>query len=329
MAGLPSGFRWPWRARAQDGTLALTLTDQAMRYVYATDTGERNATVSAWGTELRGASGREAFMKRIKAQLPPAKRVIVVLDARDYQIMQIEAPKVPAEELRSAVRWRAMEFFDGSPHNFTLDVLTMRQDEDSFGGAQNVIVVASQNDVVREHMKTCEALGLPLSIIDIPETAQRNLLNATAAGPAERKVEGALSVSAGRALMTIAIDGELQFFRRFEFDLDMLLARGEVHSALMSESPEAETVSRSLMQLHRSLDLWEDNHPRQTVGGLSVLAGGRSDALAERLKGELDIDVTPLSLANVFRLNSQESTAPWLDVAYLPLLGALLRPSAP
>ncbi len=328
MLGLPSGFPWPWRARAQAGTLALTFTDQAVRYVHATEAGEHGASIGSWGTELRGASSREVFLKRVKSQLPAAKRVIAVLDARDYQIMQIEAPKVPAEELRGAVRWRAMEFFDGSPHNFTLDVLTMRHDEESFGGVPNVIVVASQNEAVRAQMQVCESLELPLSVIDIPETAQRNILNAASAA-GEGGAAGLLSVSGGRALMTVAIDGELQFFRRFEFDIDMLLAQGEVQSALMSDSPETETVARSLMQLHRSMDLWEDNHPRQPIVSLAVCAGARSEALAERLRSELGLDTPALALAKVFRLNSVGAAPPWQDVAYLPLLGALLRPVTP
>ncbi len=328
MLGLPSGIRWPWRASAQEGILALTLTEHSMRYVLASEANERNATIVSWGTELRGVSSHEAFMKRIAARLPSARRTIAILDARDYQIMQVEAPNVPAEEMRGAVRWRAMEFFDGSPHNFTLDILTMNQDEESFGGIPNVIVVASQNDVVKARMQDCALLDLPLSVVDIAETAQRNLLNA-ATVPAVKpgEVAGVISVDAGRALMTVAIGGELQFFRRFEFDIDKLLAQGEVQSALMSDSPEAEAISRSLMQLHRSMDLWEDNHPRQPIVSLAVAAGSRSDVLAQRLQTELGIAIRALSLGEVFHLKNTGVPAPWLDVAYLPLLGALLRPS--
>jgi len=327
MLGLPSAIRWPWRAGANEGTLALTLTEHSMRFLLATETGEQGATVTAWGTELRGVSSRDAFMKRVAARLPSAKRVIAVLDPRDYQIMQVEAPNVPAEEMRGAVRWRAMEFFDGSPHNFTLDILTMHQDEESFGGIANVIVVAAQNDVVKGRMQDCAMLDLPLSIIDIPETAQRNLLNAATAATAKPgDVAGVLAVDAGRALMTVAVGGELQFFRRFEFDIDKLLAAGEIQSALMSDSPEAEAISRSLMQLHRSMDLWEDNHPRQAIGSMAIAAGTRSDVLADRLRAELGIETRTLVLDKVFRLKNAGAAPPWADVAYLPLLGALLRP---
>jgi len=329
MLGLPSAIRWPWRANANEGTLALTLTDHAMRFVLATEASEKGATLTAWGSELRGVSSKDAFLKRVTSRLPAARRVIAVLDPRDYQIMQVEAPNVPAEEMRGAVRWRAMEFFDGSPHNFTLDILAMHQDEDSFGGIQNVIVIAAQNDVIKNRMQECVLLDLALSIVDIPETAQRNLLNAsTAAVAKEGDIAGVMSVDAGRALMTVTVGGELQFFRRFEFDLDKILVSGEVQSALMSDSPEAEAVSRSLMQLHRSMDLWEDNHPRQAIGSMAIAAGPRGEALADRLRAELGIETKALSLANVFRLNNPGAAPPWDDVAYLPLLGALLRPVA-
>ena len=316
---------WPWRGRGKGDTLALTLNENSLRYVLASRSDERGATLAAWGTELRGNQTREAFMKRAKTILPTAERVIGVLDPRDYQILQIESPNVPPEELQSAVRWRAMEFVEGSPHDYTLDVLPVGGES---ARAANVIAVVAHNDIVRARMLDCEALGRPLSVIDVAETAQRNLLHAVLlAEPAAPSVAAALVADAGRALMIIAVQGQLYFFRRFEFDADILATADDVESELIGNNARAEAVLRSLTQLHRSLDLWDDIHPNLPLGTFRVDAGVRTGAIVARLKSETGVDTQPLTVATIFKVPVSRVPPPWLDAAYLPLLGGLLRPA--
>ncbi len=318
--------KWPWFGRNRGGSLAFTLNENLLRYVFASETSERGATIEAWGSELRGNQTREAFLKRAKAILPTAERVIAVLDPRDYQILQIEAPGVPAEELHSAVRWRAMEFVEGSPHDYTLDVLTVPTDP---GRPGSVIAVIAHNDTIRTRMLDCKALGHPIAAIDVGEMAQRNLLHAALL--AEASVPGvaaALVADGGRALMIIAVQGQLHFFRRFEFDVDILAAAvDELQSALMGTGAEADAVTRSLTQLHRSLDLWEDANLQNPISTLRVFAGAKSAAIIARLKTETGLDTRPLALESIFKVPISRAPPPWLDPAYFPLLGALLRPT--
>ncbi len=317
---------WPWRKRGKGDTLALTLNDNSLRYVLASHSDERGATLTAWGTELRGSQTREAFMKRARTILPTAaERVIVVLDSRDYQILQLDAPNVPPDELQSAVRWRAMEFMEGSPHDYTLDVLTLAEEPPR---AAKVIAVVAHNDTVRARMLDCEALGQPLSIIEIAETAQRNLLHAVLLRESTAlNVAAALVADAGRALMIIAVQGQLYFFRRFEFDTDLFGAVGEVESELIGNNAGAEAVLRSLTQLHRGLDLWDDIYPHLPLGTFRVDAGARTEAIIARLRPETGVDTQPLTLSAIFKVPASRAPPPWLDAAYLPLLGALLRPA--
>jgi len=307
--------------------LALTLTDHSVRYVLTSKSDERGATIAAWGSELRGNQTRDAFMKRIKALLPTAGRVIAVLDPTDYQIVQIESPNVPPEELNSAVRWRATEFVEGSPHDYTIDVLAVSGEP---GRPANVIAVLAHNDVVRARMLDCQALGRALSVIDVVETAQRNLLHAVLlAEPSAPPVAALLVTTAARASMVITVQGQLYFFRRFEFDADTLaVAVDEIHTALVGNSASEEMASRSLTQLHRSLDLWDDSYANLPLGTLFVEAGPKTAAIITRLKPETGVDTRPLTLSTIFKVPPSKAAPPWLDSAYLPLLGAVLRPVA-
>ena len=317
---------WPWRGRGKGDTLALTLNENSLRYVLASRSDERGATLAAWGTELRGNQTREAFMKRAKTLLPTAERVIGVLDPRDYQILQIESPNVPPEELQSAVRWRAMEFVEGSPLDYTLDVLPVGAES---ARAANVIAVVAPNDIVRARMLDCEALGRPLSVIDVAETAQRNLLHAVLLSESSApNVAAALVADAGRALMIITVQGQLYFFRRFEFDTDILAAVDDIQSELIGHDAGAEAMLRSLTQLHRSLDLWDDIYPQLPLGTFRVDAGVNTAAIIERLKPETGVETKPLALSTIFKVPPSKAPPPWRDAAYLPLLGAILRPAA-
>ncbi len=313
------------RAYVKGYTLALTLEDNSLRYVLAFNTSAQGATLVAWGTELRGSQTRNAFTKRIKSLLPAAERSIAVLAPREYQILQIDSPNVPPEELVSAVRWRAMEFVEGSPNDYTLDVLPVLAE---VGRNENVIAVVAHNDLIRARMVDCVELGHPLSVIEVAETAQRNLLHAQLlAEPGAPNVAAALVADAGRALMIVTVKGELCFFRRFEFDSDILAAAVDnVQSALIGTNAGAEALARSLTQLHRSLDLWDDLYPQTPIMTMRVDAGGMTDAIIDLLKVETRLDTRPFDMSLVFKLPNGKAAPPWKDAAYLPLLGALLRP---
>ncbi len=326
MAGLLSG--WPGRKRAMGGILAIGAGDNVFRYVLASEANEAGATIAAWGTEQRDYQTQETFLKRVKSVLPPAGRVIAVLDPGEYQIHQLEAPNVPREELREAVRWKAVEFLEGAPEDYTLDVLTV---EGAGEVVNKVIAVVAHNDVIRSLMRSGERLGRPLAVIDVCETAQRNLLHAVLATQADAPaVAAALVAHAGRALLVVAVQGQLSFFRRFEFDADMVAVPvNEAQAALISEGVGAETAAKSLSQLNRSLQMWDDSYPHLPLGTLRVEAGVKTAALVDRLRTETGVDARPLDPSAVFRVAAGKAAFPWADTAYLPLLGALLRPAEP
>ena len=316
---------WPWRGRAKGGVLAVALGENSLRYVFAREAGERGATVAAWGLEARGSQTRDSFLKRAKALLPRAGHAILMLDPGDYQILQLEAPNVLPEEVRGAVRWRATEFVEGSPLDYTIDVLNVATGGD---GPGKVIVVAAHNDLLRSRMRDGESLGLAVSVIDVAETAQRNLLNAALlAESSDLEVAGALVAHAGHASMIIAVRGELRFFRRFEFNVDRLALPVEEEEPLMvAQGQAAEAVSRSLTQLQRSLDLWDNTYVQLPLGTLRVHAGAHTAAIVDRIAPAAGVDTRPLALSGVFRAAAGRKAPPWEDPAYLPLLGALLRP---
>jgi hypothetical protein len=129
-------------------------------------------------------------------------------------------------------------------------------------------------------------------------------------------------------LLVVAVHGQLYFFRRFEFETDMVAVPvDEAQAALIGVGAGAETAARSLTQLNRSLDLWDDSHPHLPLGTLRVEAGPRTEEIVERIRPDAGVDTRPLDVSRIFKAAAGLGDAPWLDTAYLPLLGALLRPA--
>src|SRR5262245_12667757 len=91
---------------------------------------------------------------------------ISVLDPRGYQLLLVEAPDVPAEELRAAVRWRIKDLIDFHVDDAVIDVFEMPRH--ARGGTNRMMyAVTAKAEFVREQIELVESAGLTLDVIDI------------------------------------------------------------------------------------------------------------------------------------------------------------------
>lgn len=338
-------LRLPWQRRARSDRLVIACSDD--RFVYLQADGRR---LRRCGVEERGGDTPQAFARRVRALGLPAHEVIAVLPLAQCQLLQIEAPAVPAEELKAAARWRIKDLVDTRLDELTLDVLVVGDGRPR--ASKQLFVAAAHTAAVRETGDRARAAGLPLSVIDIRETAQRNLQTALAerAGRLPR-ASAALVLQGDQCLLTISAAGELFYTRRLDWDADTLNA---VHAAatpaaarpaqapveslemmdIVDYGAEPETgsagdageVPRFVIELQRSLDVWERTWPDLPLAGIVVHAAGQSQALAELLERSLGLAVEPLDTTALFPELADKPPA--LREAVLPLLGTLLRDGA-
>lgn len=299
------------------------------------------------GLEQRGSDTPQAFAKRVRALGLPAQEVIAVLPLAQCQLLQIEAPAVPAEELKAAARWRIKDLVDTRLDDLTLDVLVVGDGRPR--ATKQLFVAAANTAAVRETGDWARAAGLPLTVVDIRETAQRNLQTALAErdGRAGRAT-AALLLQDHQGLLTISAGGELFYARRLDWDPDTLLAApaaAGAASASFAEAPAATLemmdivdygaepesgahadegeVPRFVIELQRSLDVWERTWPDLPLAGIVVHAAAQSAALAALLERSLGVAATTLDAQRLFP--PLADTPPEVREAVLPLLGALLR----
>ena len=119
-----------------------------------------------------------------------------LLTGGDYQILNVEAPNVPSDEVKTAVRWRLKDILDFPAAEATIDVLDIALDANS-RAQQSVFVVAAKNSIIAPRQKLFLDAKVELTAIDIPEMAQRNVEHVDGRFGG-RKVENVLEAPAHR-----------------------------------------------------------------------------------------------------------------------------------
>jgi MSHA biogenesis protein MshI len=242
-------------------------------------------------------------------------QVTTVLKPAEYQILLVEAPAVKPAELKAAVRWRIKDMLDYHVDDAAIDVLDVPLPASAGQRAHYMYTVAARNDTVRSTIDRFSAAGMPLAVIDIPDTAQRNV-----AARLETDQRGlvTLTFDAHGGLITVNFAGELYLSRRLDINLAQLAElEGEARERLLE---------RVVLEVQRSLDHCERTYPffamgRMLVGPVPVDAG-----LREHLAANLYLPVEALELERVLRLPGEaRGWTPVQQAKWLKLLGAGLR----
>lgn len=231
----------------------------------------------------------------------------------EYQLLQVDAPNVPEDELRAAVRWHVKESLTYHVDDATIDV--MRIPADQAGGGKSVLyVVAASSELIKRRTELFERAHMNLCVIDIPEMAQRNI---AALYEQEGRALALLAFDESGGLLTFSSDGELYLARRIEISLGQLQ---DANDLLRQQS-----VDRLELEMQRSMDHFDRQFKHLSVRRLLVSAP-ESVGLVVRLSNSLDIPVEKLVLGEVMdwegvpELGSDEA-----QVAAFYALGAALR----
>jgi MSHA biogenesis protein MshI len=230
------------------------------------------------------------------AQLHGKGPVSLVLNPADYRLRLLDAPNVPTEELRSAVRWQIQDMLDFHADDGTLDVLEVPHPE-HVSHTRQIFAVAAKNSLLAEEAVLATNAGLNLTIIDIMETAQRNL--ATRLETPGRALAVFSFIEAG-GLLTLTLDGELCMARTMG-----------VNQALLDSEGMESVLERLTLEIQRSLDHFDRQFGGIPIDRLLLAPMEKADGLRDGLSGYLALPVEVMKLADV------------LDIAVVPDVQAL------
>lgn len=260
--------------------------------------------LAAGVVSVKGDNWNEAL-----AQLHGKGPVSLVLNPADYKLRLLDAPNVPVDELKSAVRWQIQDMLDFHADDGTVDVLQVPHPE-HVSHVRQIFAVAAKNSLLAEEAVLATNAGLNLTIIDIMETAQRNV--ATRLETPGRALAVFSFIETG-GLLTLTLDGELCMTRTMG-----------VNQTLLESEGLDNVLERLTLEIQRSLDHFDRQFGGIPVGRLLLAPMKKVTSLRDGLAGNLALPVEVLNLADVL------DTATFPDLNGLPpvcfhVIGAALR----
>lgn len=300
------------RTRKQDGWVAVCIARDGV-FVSAVDHVSNAMPHVRCAAFVPGDIDIGLLDKAAREGQSSSRHCVTLLAGGDYQILNVEAPNVPREEVKTAVRWRLKDILDFPAAEATIDVLDIPLDANA-RAQQSVFVVAARNSVIEARQKLFLEAKVDLHAIDIPEMAQRNV---SAMLEPEGRGVAMLSFGDDGGLLTVSYRGELYLSRRFDVALAQLLEPDH-------ERKHA-SFDRITLELQRSLDNFERQYSFISIAKL-VLGPSPVTGLDEYLSSNLYTPVETLDLATLFDLGQAPEL---LDAAqqqrFFLALGAALR----
>jgi MSHA biogenesis protein MshI len=258
-----------------------------------------------------GDQGQEKVLARAAADYDLARsRCTTVLDAHEYSLLLTEAPDVPPDELRAAIRWRIKDLIDFHINDATLDVFEL-PGEKAAGRARQMYAVAARSSAIQKRADVMHAAGINLDVIDIPEMAQRNL---AALLPEDAKGVVLLSFTSGGGLITISKQAEIYLSRNIDIGLDMMASFQDTN----------ELFDRIALEVQRSLDYYDSHFRQAPISTIALAPMSRAvPGLAEYLAANLSASVVMMDLTKL--MECEVELKPELQSACVAVLGAALR----
>ncbi|MCX7193497.1 MAG: agglutinin biogenesis protein MshI [Proteobacteria bacterium] len=269
--------------------------------------------------EYRDGSISTEELERVKDEAGLGKAVCTTLLAPgEYQMLLVEAPVVPDSELKTAVRWKIKDSLSYPVDDATVDVLQIPVNKNRTDQRpQSLYAIASPNPTIQKRMDLFDQAGLELRVIDIPETAQRNI---AALFEQKDRALAMLAFDEQGGLLTFTSDGELYLSRRIEITI------GQLSDA--NESLREQYRDRVELELQRSLDYFDRQFNHLSLSRV-ILSAPDDAGLLKLLDAAVGVAVERLDLSQVMDISAVPGLADSEFAARaLPALGAALRQEA-
>ncbi len=251
-------------------------------------------------------------------KLPRSQRgsTNLLLQAQDYQLIVMDVPPVVVHERREALRWRLRDLIDFPPEDAALDCIEIPAT--NLGeAATKLLTLVSKRDVVAHWMQRFQDAGQPLSSIDIPELALRNV--SLLAGQETAHAYLHVGLQATRLLMLW--QGELCAFRQLDIHANQWDRANSDERLDLSE--------RLALEIQRSADAFARQYNVADFTNLWVSGACQVEDLCAALEPLVTVPIQELRLKDWVDWSVTEQVADLSErVDYTLAVGAALRSEA-
>ncbi len=301
------------REKTEEGWLSIAMRPGEVSYVHGRSTAGGKAAILRCGTQA--LEGEFGGADRVAKEMGFARyQCSTLLEPGQYQFLQVEAPNVPQIELRTAIRWRVKDLLDYHVDDATIDVLDVPPDPAGTGRSHYMYAIAAQNALILECIGRFDAARIPLKVIEVEETAQRNV--ASLFESANRGV-ALLHIGARNGLLTINFRGELYLARRIDVGMKQLLGA--------HDEGREELLGRIALEVQRTFDHFDRQFPFVALEKLMLGPEPGDSGVAAHLARNLGLPVQPVQLAGALGYGPGVALDAESEWRLFHLLGASLR----
>jgi len=230
-----------------------------------------------------------------------------VVDADDYQVVQVEAPDVLPSEMRAAIRWRLRDAISFKVDDAVMDVFET-PDAARRTETRMLFAVAARPEAIERLTSTLQPAARNFYAIDIPELCLRNVCTLL---PQDAKGVAMLAFNDHYAQLITTRQGTMYLTRRIDTG---------------GPGPGGDEIDAGAMalELQRSLDYYESHYDQSPIGDLVIAPGGeRAQRIAAAIRNETSLRVSVLDVRELCQVQADgEIVTDWPS---LMALGAALR----
>ncbi|MDX1481067.1 MAG: hypothetical protein R3315_05285 [Woeseiaceae bacterium] len=221
-----------------------------------------------------------------------------VLERDRYRLQLVELPRVEDGELREAMRWQARDLVEFPLEEAVVDVVRVPRHIGAASKPMGYTVVAHSQDVA-DCLESGRAVSDDIDAVLVVEAALKNLAGLL---PQEKHGIALLHFGEDRGYLIISREQTLHLIRRIHHGYDAVT--DETDELSLSDDFSADSAADSVsLEIQRSLDYYESHYDCKPIGELVMTPRPDLDDLAQRLRDNLGLDVSPLRFEDHFEFD--------------------------
>ena len=181
-----------------------------------------------------------------------------------YRFINIEAPIVAENEMKEAVRWKLNDLTDFPIDQAAIDFFSMPPAKHA-SSTQMLSAIASSDQALKKLLEPCFASELNIKVIDIQETALRNLAVLL---PENERGIALLDLQKNSGMIIIQKAGMIYLSRKLNTGFEEFEFADNDDSLEHQSSPQLNNLA---LEIQRSLDYVESYYGLPPISGIAVL----------------------------------------------------------
>ncbi|NOZ53984.1 MAG: pilus assembly protein PilM [Gammaproteobacteria bacterium] len=175
-----------------------------------------------------------------------------VMALGDYSVLSVEAPDVPEEELRAAIRWQIKDLIDFHIDDAVIDIFDAPPSGID-GRQRSLYVVASKMSIVKAQVTALQEAEVNLVTIDVPELVLRNISRYL---PEDQEGVAFVYLSKQQGLVVLTRQSTLYLARTLDIGTEFL-QQADIEPLSFDKSAQNTQYDRLTLEVQRSIDYYD------------------------------------------------------------------------